>query len=47
MKRLALLLLLILFVLPGCEGKRRIEIPLPSDPPNPAEIQPTGPPPAV
>ncbi|MBU0706093.1 hypothetical protein KJ657_04520 [Patescibacteria group bacterium] len=45
MKRLAILFLLILFILPGCEKKKNdIEIPLPTEPPNPEEIRPTGPP---
>lgn len=44
MKRLATLLLLILFVLPGCEKRKpEIEIPMPTEPPNPEEIRPTGP----
>jgi hypothetical protein len=45
MKRLVLLFLLILFILPGCEKKKpEIEIPMPTEPPNPAEMQPAGPP---
>ncbi|MFH0838316.1 MAG: hypothetical protein V1880_03560 [Patescibacteria group bacterium] len=47
MKRLAIIFLLILFVLSGCEKpKREIEIPMPSEPPHPEEIRPTSPPPA-
>gem|GEM_PF-6257166 len=47
MKRLSLILLLILFILPGCEKRKpAIEIPMPTQPPNPANMQPTSPPPS-
>lgn len=45
MKRLATLLLLILFVLPGCkENAPEIDMVMPTEPPNPVEMQPTSPP---
>lgn len=47
MKRLAVILLLMFFILSGCEQRKpAIEIPMPTTPPNPAEMQPTGPPPS-
>jgi hypothetical protein len=47
MKRLLIIFLLILFVLPGCQRKQVIEIKAPTAPPSPVDMQPTGPPPSV